>query len=80
MRRREERLEFKVTNDVPALDSSEIVLKDGLGLGNIKVRLHSLYGDMQHLEIKSLPGHRVEVEIGIPFRVSRPAEKCGDLN
>jgi len=76
--RRDEWLDIKVTNDVPPLDSSAINVKDGLGLGNLKVRLRSLYGDMQHLEIKSLPGHRVEVDIGIPFRASRPTENSGD--
>jgi LytS/YehU family sensor histidine kinase len=76
--RRDEWLDIKVTNDVPPLDSNAINVKDGLGLGNIKVRLRSLYGDMQHLEIKSLPGHRVEVGIAIPFRVSQSRQNGAD--
>jgi hypothetical protein len=76
VRRCGQQLRFRVTNDVPALDSGEINGKDGLGLGNIKLRLHTLYGAMQHLEIKPLPDHKVEVEIAIPFQLSRLPQNC----
>lgn len=76
--RKEDQLHLRVANDVPVEDSGEFEGKNGFGLGNIRVRLQTLYGNKQHLEIRSLPGHRVEVEIAIPLRLTRQPEICSD--
>jgi sensor histidine kinase YesM len=65
--RNENRLTIAVENDGPPLPPRR---EDGIGLANIRARLHSLYGDEAALDIGSGAPGRVLVIVSLPYRTA----------
>jgi len=63
--RDEDRLTIAVENDGPPLPPSR---EDGIGLANIRARLHSLYGEAAALTIADGSPGRVLVTVSLPYR------------
>lgn len=66
-----DKLHILVTNDSPSVNMTPGNGSSGIGLSNTQVRLQTLYGTAQRLDIRHLPGNRTEVEIAIPFRLTQ---------
>jgi hypothetical protein len=65
--RSEDRLTIAVENDGPPLPPRR---EDGIGLANIRARLHSLYGDSAALDIGDGAPGRVLVTVSLPYRLA----------
>jgi hypothetical protein len=61
------RLTIAVENDGPPLPPSR---EDGIGLANIRARLHSLYGEAAALDIADGAPGRVLVTVSLPYRMA----------
>ncbi|MEO8505547.1 MAG: histidine kinase [Acidobacteriota bacterium] len=59
-------LEITVSDDGPGADAEQ--LRAGVGLANVRARLHHLYGDNQSLTIETSPGRGFAVKIALPAR------------
>ena len=75
-RRRGERLELGVIDDGVG-ESTSHDHRDGVGLGNTRARLLSLYGSDQRFEAGSPPTGGFAVAIEIPYRTDTPAKELG---
>ena len=75
-RRRGERLELSVVDDGVG-EAASHDHRDGVGLGNTRARLLSLYGSDQHFEAGSPPSGGFAVAIEIPYRTDIPAKELG---
>jgi hypothetical protein len=65
------RLAVHVTDNGAGLNGAASgPLREGVGLGNTRARLHQLYGDDCVLELQGLPEGGVDVSFGIPFHLS----------
>ena len=65
--RAEDRLTIAVENDGPPLPPTR---EDGIGLANIRARLHSLYGEDAALDIADKEPGRVLVTVSLPYRTA----------
>ena len=65
--RAEDRLTIAIENDGPPLPPSR---EDGIGLANVRARLHSLYGDQAALDIADKEPGRVLVTVSLPYRMA----------
>jgi LytS/YehU family sensor histidine kinase len=65
--RAQDRLTIAVENDGPPLPPSR---EDGIGLANIRARLHSLYGEEAGLDIADSAPGRVLVTVSLPYRTA----------
>jgi hypothetical protein len=64
--REKDRLAIRVENDGPPLPAT---IEDGIGLANVRARLHSLYGKEAALDIgEGAPG-KVLVTVSLPYRI-----------
>jgi len=63
----EDRLKIAMENDGPPLPPSR---EDGIGLANIRARLHSLYGETATLDITDGAPGRVLVTVSLPYRTA----------
>jgi len=63
----EDRLKIAMENDGPPLPPSR---EDGIGLANIRARLHSLYGEEAALDIADGAPGRVLVTVSLPYRTA----------
>jgi len=75
-RRRGERLEMSVVDDGVG-ESPSTEHRDGVGLGNTRARLLSLYGADHRFEAGSPPGGGFAVAIEIPYRTDGPPKELG---
>jgi LytS/YehU family sensor histidine kinase len=66
-RRENDRLMLSVTDNGPGLSESQ---KDGLGLRNVRARLHELYGDDQTLRLESDAEEGTRATLEIPYHSS----------
>lgn len=48
---------------------------NGVGLSNTRARLHCLYGDRQHFEIRSIPSGGTEVRLSFPWSMPATASE-----
>lgn len=62
-----DRLTIAIENDGPPLPPSR---EDGIGLANVRARLHSLYGDQAALDIADKEPGRVLVTVSLPYRMA----------
>ena len=62
------RLTITVYNDGPRLAPGNETPQAGIGLSNIRMRLHSLYGNKSSMVIRDQTPGGVEVSISFPFR------------
>jgi two-component system LytT family sensor kinase len=61
-------LTLSVYNDGPGLDANGTVLNSGIGISNIRTRLHSLYGEAFAFDMKNQAPGGVEVSVSMPFK------------
>jgi sensor histidine kinase YesM len=59
-------LHLQVTDNVPGIQGD---LVEGIGLGNVRERLESLYGPVYSLRLSNLASGGLSVDIEIPFRL-----------
>ena len=62
----DETLLIRVSN--PALDNTRPGTSFGIGLENVRVRLHHLYGNSASVSLKNVPGNTVVVTLKLPIR------------
>ncbi|HEV3315721.1 MAG TPA: histidine kinase [Candidatus Angelobacter sp.] len=72
-------LRILVANDGPSVNTTPSSGSNGIGLSNIQVRLQTLYGTAQRLDIRHLPGNKTEVEIAVPFRLTQEQSNNGTV-
>jgi two-component system LytT family sensor kinase len=60
-------LTLNVYNDGPRLPSNWNALKPGVGISNVRSRLHSLYGDTFDLSLENHEPDGVQASISVPF-------------
>jgi two-component system, LytTR family, sensor kinase len=61
-------LTLSVYNDGPSLDATGPVIHDGIGISNMRTRLHSLYGEAYAFDMKNQAPGGVEVTVSVPFK------------
>jgi hypothetical protein len=61
-------LRLAVYNDGPGLPAGWETSQPGIGISNMRTRLHSLYGDGFKLELENQASDGVEVSVSVPFR------------
>jgi two-component system LytT family sensor kinase len=61
-------LTVSVYNDGPGLPASSETLQPGIGIANMRTRLHSLYGDAFALHLENRESGGVEVSVSVPFK------------
>jgi two-component system LytT family sensor kinase len=64
------RLRLRVYNDSPGDPMDWQAMRTGVGLGNLRTRLHILHGDESGLELRQAEGGGVEVLVTLPFQVA----------
>ncbi|HEX9581766.1 MAG TPA: histidine kinase [Gemmatimonadales bacterium] len=64
--RRANQLEISVSDDGPGIPDGRVI--EGIGLGNTRKRLATLYGEAQTLSLRNLPDGGLEVLIRVPYR------------
>jgi two-component system LytT family sensor kinase len=63
-------LTLSVCNDGPSLPADWEMNRSGIGMSNVRTRLHGLYGDAFELSMKNQAAGGVEVLVSLPFVVS----------
>jgi two-component system, LytTR family, sensor kinase len=61
-------LTLSVYNDGPRLPADWDEIRSGIGISNIRTRLHGLYGDACNLTLRNLEPGGVEASVSVPFR------------
>ena len=61
-------LTLKVYNDGPNLALECEQTQSGIGISNVRTRLHSLYGDAFELSLRNQEPDGVEVSVSVPFK------------
>jgi two-component system LytT family sensor kinase len=61
-------LTVSVYNDGPSLSASWETTQPGIGISNMRTRLHSLYGDACSLNLENHASGGVEVSVSVPFK------------
>ena len=61
-------LTLSVYNDGPGLDANGPVSNSGIGISNMRTRLHSLYGEAFAFDMKNQAPGGVEVSVSMPFK------------
>ena len=66
------KLILSIGNDGPALSSDWKTASAGIGISNVRTRLHSLYGEASDFSLRNRQTGGVEVLISLPFVVAAP--------
>jgi len=68
-------LTLSVCNDGPSLPADWEMNRSGIGMSNVRTRLHGLYGDAFELSMKNQSAGGVEVSVSLPFAVAPPSKE-----
>ena len=64
------KLRLRVYNDGPGVPVDWQATRTGVGIGNLRTRLHILYGDESGLELRQAESGGIEVVVTLPHKVA----------